>query len=267
MNLRNLGFARWTLLSLACLSLSGCGLFRTVEHRSLQDEFSAAVRADNNPNHAAFTYENPYQPVLDRLTDEKLRDLAPKLLPNAYMMRAVAAWRTGDLALARSSASAGLNPELEHPAAQGTREDVLLHLLPALVYDSEATRAWIAAGRALTHDGYFGAGQQSEAGVDDSFAAAFESLQDAIGRFDDEVTPEGVRDYCNYQAWRILLNWEEVLTTLEPRETRRAATAVAAEVTGADPDSDDGLLGVASTFGNAIPRQSPLGKLVRLTER
>ncbi len=200
---------RWVLVALLVLASVGCATF---EYRNVQSEFEEAVISDNAQLDPVIDRsEELYRAVAKSLTDERIAGLDPKLRANAWMIRAFSEWRSGQLAQSRTSATAGLN---ENPVAH-SRDDILLHLIPALIIDSEIMIGWIDAGRRTDPDTY----RRSQ---ERDFATAIDKVDEARARI-GPPTPRSTAYYVEYQNWRILQNWRLVISKIPDRDERRAA--------------------------------------------
>src|SRR5262249_4294421 len=134
-------------LGTALAVLTSC---RTLEYRQVQSQFQEAVLADNSGT--PFTHQ--HEDIVDHLTPEYIAGLDPKLRPNAWMLRAVSAWRAGlTNDVAQQSAQQGL---ADTNLVAGSRDQIVLTMIPALVVDSDLLRRWLAADRTLTQDVYEG---------------------------------------------------------------------------------------------------------------
>jgi hypothetical protein len=118
---------RGLLALLAALTLTGC---RVLEHRHVQRDFEDAVRAES----AQEPFNTGYEYVLETVTPEYIAKLDSRLRPNAWMMRGMAAWRLKEYTSALECYTKG---EQEPALVRGSRDDIVLNLLPALVIDSE----------------------------------------------------------------------------------------------------------------------------------
>jgi len=120
---------RWLQLAALPVLLAGC---RTLDYRHVQSDFDHAVVEEMQRSASPFI--DWYRNVSDTLTPEYISKLDPKLRPNAWMLKSVSQWRSSDLTAARGSAKQGLG---EANLIQGSRDDVVLTMIPALVVDSE----------------------------------------------------------------------------------------------------------------------------------
>jgi hypothetical protein len=201
----------WLLAASLALATSAC---QTVQYRQIQGDFEAAVLADNAQLNPVIDRSTElYEEVAGSLTDERIGKLDPKLRANAWMLRAFSEWRSGQLAKARASAGSGVDAK----PAESSRDDVLLQLIPALVIDSEIMNAWVAAGRVTDAAAYAGSQEKD-------FGTALARVDKAKGRI-GPATPLGTIYYVEYQRWRIIQNWREVISRIpdEQRDERRAA--------------------------------------------
>jgi len=199
------------LVGLLGLGSPACATFG---YRSVQSDFEAAVLADNQELDPIIDRSGQlYAEVVGALSAERIASLEPRLRANAWLLRAFSQWRLGAFADARASAARGRNAG---PALH-SRDDVLLHLIPALAIDSEAMQAFVAAGRRVEPARY-------QARFAPDFATALEQVGAAEARF-GAATPHSTRFYVLYQRWRLVANWREVVSRLPDAEARRQARA------------------------------------------
>lgn len=195
---------KWILLLAATFVLSGC---RTLQYREVQREFQSAVQADNTGTPFGSGYEN----ILADLSPEYIERLDPRLRPNAWMVRAVAAWRSASYSNATWSADQGLEAGKALRGAMpfaGSRDEVLLHMIPAMVVDSEQSR------RVRGTNGFTEATYKP---VERAYRTALDQLDEAAQKFNDN-TPEDVRAYYHYQRWRLLQNWTGAIGRISEAE-------------------------------------------------
>ena len=234
-------------LSLLLLS-AGCG---TVEFRRVQADFETAVKADNAASVSPFTeVADSYAGVLGKLTPAYIAGIEPKLRPNAWMLRAVSAWRSRLPEVARESRRQGLaDPNL----TAHSRDAVILRLIPALLIDTDLEQRYRTAQGAVTSKDYW------EFAKD--FATALGELESARREIADS-TPDATRWYVEFQHWRILQNWRVTLAHLpkEDIEARDRARDAAAKVVGED------LAAAADRHKRAIPAGHELSGLIGALE-
>jgi hypothetical protein len=203
----------WVLVALLALATPACSTF---QYRQVQSDFEAAVLADNAQLHPVIDRsEELYREVAESLTAERIAGLDPELRPNAWMVRSFSEWRSGQLTKARESANEGLEAR---PVAN-SRDEVLLHLIPALVIDAEVMDAWVDSGRRTDPVEY-------ETSQEEDFGTAIEKVGEARGRI-GPATPPSTAYYVEYQRWRILRNWLSVIAGFpdtEPAEMRAASS-------------------------------------------
>lgn len=226
----------WLLTIVIALAAVGC---TTTEYRQIQSDFEQAVRSDNAQLALIDRSGLLYEAVATELSDQRIAELDEKLRPNAWLLRSFSEWRSGKLTEARASAQKGLDA---NPQA-GSRDDVLLHLMPALVIDSEIMTAWAGAGK-VTDPANYNASQKRD------FETALEKLDDATETFGLN-TPQSTKHYVEYQRWRIIQNWREVISRIEDGPTRIDAKD-AALVNGKT------LKAAAEAAKNSIPPDDPL---------
>jgi hypothetical protein len=209
----------WVLVALLALATPACSTF---QYRQVQSDFEEAVLAENAQlNPVIDRSEELYREVAGTLTAERIAELDPKLRANAWMVRSFSEWRSGQLTKARDSAKAGLEAK---PVAN-SRDDVLLHLIPALVIDSEVMDAWVNSGRQTDPVEY-------ETSQEGDFGTAIEKVDEAKGRI-GPATPPSTAYYVEYQRWRLLQNWREVIKNIpDARRAERIAAWSRAKVDG-----------------------------------
>ena len=229
------------LLAAVALSLAAC---RTLEYRTVQSDFEQAVRADNAGN----PFSRQHEDIVTRLTPEYIGNLEPKLRPNAWMLRAVSAWRSGMTNAPEQSARSGL---AETNLVHGSRDEIVLAMIPALVTDSDLQRRWLAASRTLTEDPY-------KTTYEPGFKAALRELSDEAEAKMNERTPVDARAYYHYHRWRILLNWAAVIASVKPVSAAGAAQDRANAFV-----NTNGLDNAAAFQRDKIPGDHPLRGLIR----
>lgn len=190
------------LLVLASLLLCACSeISPTLDFHRVETEFDQAFDTDRLYTGRISAAPSGYNNVIRSLPQSGIAKLDPQTHATAWMMRAVAEWRTGSFANANASAASGLAAA----PRPHSREQVLLTMIPALVIDSQNITAWKAAGMACTAEQY--------AGMETSYLSALKTL-DAAQAVMDSSTPESVRHYHAYQKWRMLFNWETIIDNL-----------------------------------------------------
>ena len=225
-------------LAVLAVSLTGC---RVLDYRAVQRDFNLAVQADN----AEQPFTEPHAQIVATLTTNYIAKLDPKLRPNAWMLRAVSAWRSGQLELARTSAEQGLH---ESALQAHSRDAVILKLVPGLGVDSELLGKWRVASNHLSAAQY--------APFASDFRTAWDQLQSAQAEV-GPPTPESVISYVHFQKWRVLEDWRIVLSGLTDDTTRQSARDEAKQVLGKD------LKEAADAERNAIPAGHPLREYIR----
>jgi hypothetical protein len=222
------------------LALTGC---RVLEYREIQRDFDQAVRTDN----AGTPFSRMHEDVVERLTTNFISRLDPKLRPNAWMVRAVSAWRAGMGKLAEDSA---LNGRKEATLVPGSRDDVVLAMIPGLVVDSELQRDWLAAKRVVTQNAY--------ANYQKGFRAALTQFtEEAEARFNEKTPPDAIA-YYHYQRWRIIQNWAAVISSVTPTTARVEAQDKALSFLATRD-----LIEAANAERDKIPGDHPLRALIR----
>jgi len=225
----------------------GCTTF---QYRDIQRDFERAVRIDNGESVSPFTDDNSseaYQAIAETLSAERIADLDDRLKANAWLLRSYSSWRLGNLRDARQSASKGLD---QGTLRDHSRDKVLLLLVPALVADSETMTAWVNAGKKTSSQVYKNIHERD-------FNLAWDKLLETEKEVADP-TPASTVYYLQYQKWRILQNWREVIDSFPASEDteRRAAKERAKAKVGAD-------LGVAAKQAkDRIPADHTLHQLI-----
>ncbi len=220
-----------SLLLAVSLALVAASCPRTLAYRAVQDDFETAVLADGpglDP-----------QAVVASLDDARIARLDSELRANAWMMRSFSEWRAGALDAAKVSSERGVRAG----PVPGSRDDVLLHLVPALVVDSQVMDAWQAGSRTLALADY-------RAGPGRDMATALAKLEEAQRRY-GASTPVSTKHYVAYHRWRLIQNWREIISHLPTPAERNAAREQARQ---------DGrsLREAADAARDAIPAGQPL---------
>lgn len=242
----------WLLgLGLALL-VSGCS---TLEYRKVQQTFEEAVQADNNRVVSPFTdaADANYDEVARKLTAEFIQGLDRKLQPNAWTLRAVSSWRTGEFSDALYSSSQGL--ALIRKQAGDTnfvaqsRDSIILTMVPALVTDSLLTEKLHDMGRAIP-----GAVYQAEFAK--RHLAALRELDEARAKW-GPATPASVQHYWAYQRWRLIQNWRITLDRIADPAARSDAKSKAERALGMP------LKDAADQAEKMLPEDHPYRRLIR----
>jgi hypothetical protein len=229
--------------ALAALLFTGC---QTLEYRQIQNDFNQSVEADNTGN----PFAGQHTRVLESLTPEYIGKLEAKLRPNAWMLRSVSAWRVGSNEVATAAARAGLK---EPTLVAGSRDQVVLEMIPALVIDSDLNRRWIEAGRTLTGTNYAAIYETN------GFVQAWRQLSGPASQAIKPSTPDEVVAYFHYQRWRLILNWTAVIGSIKPNEEFVTAQARACTILNVQRDP----LFAAQKEVEQIPDSSPFARLVK----
>lgn len=230
------------LLCSTGLLLAACSdIAPTTSLPRVQTEFEQAFHTDRLYSGRISAAPSGYQAVMSFLSKEGIAKLEPGQRPNAWMMRAISEWRNGQHAEAKASASSGLASK---PAAH-SREQVLMTMLPALITDSEVISAWRASGMRYSAQQY--------ATVESSYLQAMQTLDAAEAAIDKTSTPEPTRSYFAYQKWRLLFNWETIISTLNEGKTaaEEATSRLKPHFAGHD------LLDVADAVRKTVPAGDP----------
>jgi hypothetical protein len=230
--------------------LTGCATF---DYPGVQRDFNSAVQADNvrtAEGLGALTSSNAeqlYEEVRTRLTDDQITKLDERLRPNAYALRAVSEWRTGKLGEARATAQTGLRlPN----ASASPRDEMVLRMIPALVIDAQLVTAFRQAGGKLSKQAY-----------DRQYAADFGTAADAIKRVTatlNPAIPASIVYYAHLQRWRILEDWNVVISKIEDGQPARQAAREDAKrrLGGVDLDAE------IKAEEKLIPADDPLRKSI-----
>jgi hypothetical protein len=249
MQLRRVVILRsFVLLGLALTSV-GCP---SLKYPGIQRDFEEAVRLDNGASVQPFTEgstDDLYNDISKQLSKEYIAKLDARLRPNAWLLRSFSAWRSGDLKTARKDAITGLGEAELQP---GSRDQVLLNLMPALVIDSEINEKWDKAGRKVPAQDY----QDYEA----DFVTAIKKA-DAVEKVRTQATPLSALYYVKYQRWRILQNWRVLIASIPDRTARnKARNSAKTKLGGAD------LKIAAASARDAIPPGHQLRALIAAQE-
>lgn len=245
----------WVWSVLLAIALTGCaqvtGVRQAFELRDVHDLFARAVQADNTATIDPFLgghSEALYREVAQTLSDTRIAELDPRLQPNAWLLRAVAAWRTGDQAGAVAAATHGL-------AAPGlvpqSRDQILLALIPALAIDAELRHRLAQRTSAPSFDEY-----SNPTGDRIDFETAVTHLTAAEALI-GPATPAAVIHYVAYQRWRVLNNWRYTINRLDQRAARQNAHVAAAAFL-----HTDNLQTAITAAAEVIPTGEPLRQLI-----
>ena len=241
--------SRFSLFACLLISLL-CGACQQTQHvfdlQRTQRTFDAASHQDNL---AAIGQGIPsgYADVLKELTPERISALPdPRLKANAWMMRGVSEWRTGDYLKAQASAANGLQAGPE----SGSRDHLLLLMLPALAIDGQIFDAWKKAGQSFTLEQY-----NSMAAND--YPVALTKLRSVSGSF-NEKTDDDTRHLVAFHQWRLFLNWDAMINRMTADESVRDA---AAEIASSHFGSIS-LAKQARAARDSIRTDSTYGKLI-----
>jgi len=250
-------------LAAAMTLLAGCS---TLQYRDVQSRFEQAVQADNRRFADPFIeVSTQYQSVAGELTPDFIASLDPRLQPNAWTLRAVSQWRSGEFTNALESVSQGQAAIAQLAAGderwRHSRDAVILTMVPGLVEDSRVRQRLESGGRDDVRASY----PQYES----RFRTALRALAEARDLF-GPATPQEVTQYWSYQTWRILNNWQIVLGEL-PVLAESTADAVAAadqavkNTVGGSGQLDTARLGDAIRKArDSVPEASPLFQLMAL---
>ncbi len=236
---------RFTLVA-ALAFLAGCG---TLAYRSVQDNFVDAVEADNAWSTSPFganAAEGIYRDVHSTLTSDYIAELDPRLHANAWLLRAVSAWRIGDFNDARSAANNGRTAAVA-ASQNGSRDHVMLTMLDGLVIDSDLRARYDNHQNPLDLNAY-------QSTFEQDFQTALTSLDHGPGVAGNATPPETLW-YYHYHRWRLIQNWRTVVNTLNDSD-RSTAKAAAQGVLG------NTFRATMNTSRDAIPANHPLHQLI-----
>ena len=231
--------------ALVALLFTGC---QTLDYRQIQNDFNQSVDADNTGN----PFVGQHTRVLERLTPEYIGKLETKLRPNAWMLRSVSAWRVGSNEVATAASREGLKLK-ESTLIPGSRDHVVLEMIPALVIDSDLNRRWIEAGRTLTGTNYAAIYETN------GFVQAWRQLSGPASQAIKPSTPQEVVAYFHYQRWRLILNWTAAIVSITPNEEFVAAQARACTILNVPGDP----LLAAQKEVEQIPDSSAFSRLIK----
>jgi hypothetical protein len=254
-------FPRYVVLAFALAAAAGCS---TLKHRGVQNEFEAAVRADNERFTMPFTeVADAYRAVAIQITPEYIAKLDPKLRPNAWTLRSVSLWRAGEFGGAISNSFEGVaeisrlkdqSPQVEH-----SRDAIILTMLPGLVEDSRLRQRFVSGGTndvAAHYDEYV-----------TKFKASIRALADARGKV-AAPTPQEVLYYWDYQCWRVLANWLITISKLPIEKQREANLEADAFIKSALADTGlkdvTDLTKAMGAAEAALPSAHPYRQLIQL---
>ena len=190
----------------------------TLDYRSVQGQFVDAVAADNAWSVSPLggsAAQGLYRGIHAELTDEYIAGLDARLQPNAWLLRAVSAWRLGDFSDARTSAATGVDnlPDTQ----RGSRDHVMLAMLDGLVIDSDLLVKYRSLSGKVTLDVY-----QSSFSPD--FETGLKALDDGFKQTGPATPPE-IGWYYHYHRWRLIQNWRTVVNSIEIDQDRATAKA------------------------------------------
>lgn len=211
MNSRRLSFLARLLLPVLLL---GCAQIQPVlDLQQVQTQFDAAVKQDNLAT-VGGSGTGDYARILASLDPAQIEKLPDaQLKANAWMMRGISEWRTGNFTAAQDSAAAGLRAgPLQH-----SRDHILLLILPALAIDGQLVQDWKKAGKSFTPAQY-------TASAEKDYPTALDRLDQARGQLAD-ATDDETRHLLAYHRWRMLLNWDAIINRLDAPEAEQDAAA------------------------------------------
>ena len=198
----------------------------TLEYRNVQGEFVDAVVADNAWSVSPLggnAAEGLYTSIHAELTDAYIAGLDARLQPNAWLLRAVSAWRLGNFKDAHTSAAKGVGKLSD--TQKGSRDHVMLVMLDGLIIDSDLLAKFRDIDKQVTLDVY-----QSTFSPD--FDTALKALDNGFKQRGPATPPE-VGWYYHYHRWRLLQNWRTVVNSINDQD-RATARADAEDKVGQD---------------------------------
>lgn len=202
----------------------------TLHYAGIQGDFERAVMAESTQAESPFV--DWYQTVGATLTDSYILRLDPKLRPNAWMLRALSEWRSGEWAPARRSAAKGLDAG----PPEGSRDLVVLSMIDSLTVMTDLERKASATG----DDGLSAETYAND--YESSLKEAWSSLASVERKF-NAATPDAAKDYWNYQRWRFSVAWREVISRIAGESSsrndasQRAATHVGMSLVAVGEDA------------------------------
>lgn len=238
-------------LALVFAVIAACS---TIQYRDVQGEFVNAVAADNTWSVSPFganASEGLYSSVLVQLTDEYIAKLAVRLVPNAWLLRAVSEWRLAEFENAQTSARKGLNAIQDNQL--GSRDHVMLAMLDGLIIDSDLRARFLDLKK--VPDSQFITLESYQKPFSTDFPTGLDSLDKGFA-LAGPATPPELGWYYHYHRWRLIQNWRTVINNLA--DDNRTAARVEAEAkvgkklrTAMDAERD------------MIPDGHPLRELIR----
>jgi hypothetical protein len=247
------GLSLSAFVAAALLILSGCATFA---YRDAQQDFNAAVQADNLQTAEALgaltggQSDLLYERVRTQLSDAYIEKLDERLRPNAYAIRAVSEWRLGKLEDARKTAATGRQlPNVE----SSPRDNIVLHMIPALVIDAQLVMQFKKGGSAITSDEY-------QLRYEQDYFTAVGLLNNARAALQPSM-PASTGYYLAFQRWRLLKNWKVIISKIQEDAGRRQAIARAGAQLGTPLDNE-----IANT-AKLIPDKDPLYALMKSMEQ
>ncbi|MBN8247490.1 MAG: hypothetical protein J0L84_08610 [Verrucomicrobia bacterium] len=243
--------------------LTGCS---TLQYREVQNRFEQAVQSDNQRFADPFVeVTHQYQAVAGELSPDFIAALDPRLQPNAWTLRAVSQWRAGEFTNALASATLGQAVLAQLGAGEErwkhSRDAVILTMVPGLVEDSRVRLRLESGGRDDVRASY--------RWYESRFQTALRAMAEARD-LANPMTPPEVSQYWSYQAWRILNNWQIVLSNLSLAEASTSSSASEADQIVKNTVGSTSRLnaaGLEPAIANArksVPEASPLAQLMAL---
>lgn len=216
--------------------LCSCG---TLKYRDIQQDFNNAVQNDN------ITSEVPgsdpqasYQSIILNLTEDFIGSLDVRLQGNAYVLKAIAQWRTGQFEDALKSVDKASSKQL------GARDKVMVQLLPIMIAESSLMKDY-SQKEGIPYDKY------------ENYLNKYAGFYRMLNSIDTgTASADSIKFYVAYQGWRIMTNWKIVASSVKPAGKISEALDKAKNALSKD------LTDVISEFKSRIPASHPLAQLI-----
>ena len=216
--------------------LCSCG---TLKYRDIQQDFNNAVQNDN------ITSEVPgsdpqasYQSIILNLTEDFIGGLDARLQGNAYVLKSIAQWRTGQFKDALNSVDKASAKQL------GARDKVMVQLLPIMIAESSLMKGF-SQKEGIPYDNY------------GNYLNKFAGFYRMLNSIDNGTeSADSIKFYVAYQGWRIMSNWKIVASSVKP------ATKITDALTKAQSALSKDLNSVITDFKSRIPSTHPLAQLI-----
>ena len=131
----------------------------------------------------------------------------------------------------------------------GARDKVLAQLLPVLIAESSLMKSFQPSGD-FSYSLY------------KNFESKYSGFLKKITEVDDSVagTPGSIKFYLAYQGWRVLENWNIVISTLKTDTDKKKALDSVQNKFGSSIDD------LISSYKEKIPKGHPLAQLISYQE-